>query len=131
MLFHNLFRKQIDFRRSINGSCGGGASAAAKTSEPGRSGVRRKRKMRWRLRRRECARQDQPTGVIWQGKLGKTGNSKEGGHAKAQAMVAHFRFLGGGVGLVDSARENYKARAVVEIYRILLNRGQYHVLDVT
>ena len=41
MFFHNLFRKQIDFRRSINGSCGGGASAAAKTSEPGRSGVRR------------------------------------------------------------------------------------------
>jgi len=32
----------------------------------------------------------------------------------------HFRYIGGGVGLVDSAREENKARAVVEIY---LNRG--------
>jgi len=31
----------------------------------------------------------------------------------------------GRVVLVDSAREKNKARAVVEIYRILLNRGRY------
>ena len=28
----------------------------------------------------------------------------------------HFRYIGGRVGLVDSAREENKARAVVEIY---------------
>ena len=34
--------------------------------------------------------------------------------------------IGGGVGLVDSAKEENKARAVVEIYRIPLIRGRYH-----
>ena len=36
--------------------------------------------------------------------------------------------IGGGVGLVDSAREKNKARAVLEIYHIHLNRGRYRGL---
>ena len=38
------------------------------------------------------------------------------------------RFIGERVGLVDSAREENKARAVAEIYRIPLKRGRYHRL---
>jgi len=40
----------------------------------------------------------------------------------------HFRYMGGGVGFVDSAKEKNKARAVVEIYRTPLKRGRYHRL---
>ena len=42
--------------------------------------------------------------------------------------VALYQPLGGRLGLVDSAGEKNKARAVVEIYRALLKRGRYHGL---
>jgi len=46
----------------------------------------------------------------------------------------HFRNIGGGVGFVDSAREENKARTVVEIYRTPLKRGDtpgLHPFDTT
>jgi len=41
---------------------------------------------------------------------------------KQQREQHHFRYIGVGVGFVDSAREENKARAVAGIY---LNRGLY------
>ena len=46
----------------------------------------------------------------------------------------HSRYIGGRVGLVDSAREKDKTRTVAKIYRILLKQGRHsglHPFDST
>ena len=57
------------------------------------------------------------------------------GHMRVTVASQTPALVGGGVGFVDSARETNKARAVVKIYRILLNRGRYqlgfHPFDTT
>ena len=45
--------------------------------------------------------------------------------AGAAAGAAPLSYIGVRVGLANSAREKIKARAVVEIYRMLLKRGRY------
>jgi len=82
----------------------GGASAHVRTRKP-----------TWNTKRRLERQQE---GHVWT----RTEVGSE------DYVGTHFRYIGGRFGLVDSAREKNKARAVAEIYRALLKRGRYHGL---